>query len=877
MGLVILGGDVALRCIPVYIFFIMSTNMIFLMNEKWRKMFLLIYLCLSVLVNCLFYFLLHRILLQSWDVMETVHVINTFRFSYQDIAYLPVSVLICTVFSFIAGDFIKKITLLVLSEKCADKPLGYQREMGLLLSLSITGLVVIYSYYYMSQGIHQILINEVCSNNQSLTFEDAFLTPDYVEIYNSGFLDCELEQLYLSDDEQNLQKKEISSYVIPAGGFLVIELGDSSFSLRKNGGETLFLSDRAGNIIDQVILKATDADYAYARQEDGGEEWSFLTCTPGASNYYATKQVEVPVFSHESGFYSESFELTLTSEPGTVIYYTLDGSIPSNDTELYQGEILVYDKSHEANIYRSVPNVMDDWECYEVDETPVDKAFVVRAVAIDESGSCSKVATATYFIDMGEYQHNIVISLVADPEALFGDEGIYVTGQEYDEWYLGGKAGDAPVANYFEHGRETEIEASLELFSEERSFSQSVGLRVAGGASRYERPLKYFNLYARKEYSGNNVFKKNFFDGTASHKIMLRYGDANALCQMLVYDRNIGTQRAVRASVFLNGEFWYHANIMEKYDKLFFQGHYGIDEDNLIVVKQGSIEQGREEDMEYYFDLFGYINQNSLAEDSNYQILNEMIDMQSYIDFMCINFYIDNMDFTESKNVVLWRSREIDTGDYEDARWRWALYDLDAVEWDDAYLWGYSSQAEKNTFSINPRYTAKISEQKLYASMKVNADFCRQFVLTFMDLVNTNFKYENVEPKIQDYFNNINTEEDSGSARQYFEEFFRDRASIIVPYMAEEFGLTGSLEPVTLYSNMPEAGHLILNTIKPDLSKGSWCGEYYTDYSITVTATAGNGYEFVGWEGAVTSTDACIEVPVEVGGIDLHAIFKKAE
>jgi len=751
--------------------------------------------------------------------------------------------------------------------------MGARRRSVLLLTLSVTGIAVIACYSYMGQGAGKIVINEVCSNNQLFTFQSEILTPDYVELYNTGAFDFEEDPLYLSDDEQNLRKVEISSYVIPAEGFFVVDLEDASFGLRKKGGETVYLSDASGNIIDQISLGASDPDFAYARQPDGGDEWGFYTGTPGLSNSYGDRQVAAPVFSHESGFYPESFSLTISSGPDTAVYYTLDGSVPSDHSMLCDGEILVYDRSGDENVFRSVRNVVNDWLDYVPDETPVDKCFIIRAVAVDEKGNSSRVVNAVYFINLDEYQKSNVISLVADPEALFGDDGIYVSGQVYDEWYLGGQEGDMPEGNYEGRGREFEAEAAMEYFSGGKHFSQPVGLRVAGASTRYEHPLKYFNIYARREYGDSNIFDHNFFNGIAAHKVTLRYGHANALCQEIAEGRNVAIQGSVRASLFLNGEFWFQGNILEKYDSRFFKEHYGIDEDNLIVIKKGNIEEGLEEDISYYAALYDYLRNNSLEGDANYQELCRQLDMQSYIDFMCINIYMDNMDFTDTKNVVMWRSREEGDSRYADTKWRWALYDMDAMGWNDAGLWGYQSQAEKDTFTLTPQFVPKINEQTLYSCARRNPEFCRQFVLTFMDLVNTSFLYENVEPRLDDYF----YDDSEALNRQYFEDFFRNRADHIVPYLAEEYGLTGTLETVTLHNDSPEAGDITLNTIEPDLSEGAWSGKYYTDYPVTVTATARYGYEFAGWEGTVVSDEPCITVPVEAGGIELYAVFKKSE
>lgn len=60
-------------------------------------------------------------------------------------------------------------------------------------------------------------------------------------------------------------------------------------------------------------------------------------------------------------------------------------------------------------------------------------ATVLRAAAIDDDGVSSRIVTATYFVGETGFENNTVISIVADPEDLFGDNGIYVTGDEFDE------------------------------------------------------------------------------------------------------------------------------------------------------------------------------------------------------------------------------------------------------------------------------------------------------------------------------------------------------------------------------------------------------------------------------------------------------------
>ena len=88
--------------------------------------------------------------------------------------------------------------------------------------------------------------------------------------------------------------------------------------------------------------------------------------------------------------------------------------------------------------------------------------------------------------------------------------------------------------------------------------------------------------------------------------------------------------------------------------------------------------------------------------------------------------------------------------------------------------------------------------------------------------------------------------------------------------------MTGTLQTLTLKTNDPAGGYIQLNTITPDMTDGTWIGQYYTDYPVMVTAVANSGYEFVGWEGTDNTSKATQEVTLNEGGVTLNAIFEKA-
>lgn len=715
-----------------------------------------------------------------------------------------------------------------------------------------------------------VVINEVSGSPVRDAEHGVTMDSDYVELYNPTKFSVSLEGMYLSDDIEALQKYHLKDYRIPAGGYLVIELeeGEAPFKV-KASGEHLYLSCDS-KVVDEVECGETDYSVVYARKTDGGEGWGYQYPTPGKANTREAPGVKTasPKFSAASGYYSEEFPLELYAENGCKIYYTIDGSKPDENSALYTKAIAVENVSDKENRWNQIRNVVEDWENYQPDTAPVDKLFLVRAVAVDASGNVSEEAVGTYLVDMEGYREKKVVSLVADEEDLFGENGIYVTGKEYDTWYQSGQRGDSPTTNFRKHGRDYEIPASFSLLEDEDVFSQNVGIRIQGASAR-QPAKKRFSVYARKEYSGSSYFDRELFPGKRTHSIVLRNGFADAFVSKLVSDREVAVKDAEPVTVFLNGEYWYDTFMQEKYSDSFVNQTYGVEKDNVIIVHDGEIEEGNEDDHHFYGDIYAYYSTHDFTTQEGYEGFDDVLDIQSYIDYLCINIYMCNMDVSERKNSMMWRVRQPGEGKYEDGAWRMMLYDMDALEWRESLCKKYNvdCMAQINSFSEKMKSVggSTYNSQGIYITLKQNPQYCRQFVTTFMDLVNTDFRVERTAELLESWGEDIT----------WNDSFFAERAGYICRYLAEEFGLEGSLENVTLECDSQKGGSIQLNTVEAELENGSWSGQYFTDYPIKISAKPRKGYRFAGWSGSVESREETLEVPVEKGGIRLRAEFAK--
>ncbi len=655
----------------------------------------------------------------------------------------------------------------------------------LLLAGSLT--LVLNGYEHtLAQPASPIIINEfMASNGQTIADEDGDFE-DWIELYNDGVQPITLVGYGLSDDPEQPFRWIFPDVIIAPGDYLLVWASGkdrtnpnqplhTNFSISA-AGEPLLLTYPDGTLLDQIGPLPVPRDISYGRQPDGSDNWYFFDQpTPDSSNNDSpayTEILEPPHFSHQGGFFTQSFDLTISaSDPDVTIIYTLDGSIPDLQnldgrtytyknqypenpgdpfgpflTDSYQSfhyshPLAITDRSHQPDKLTGKSSTFHLNPPYFPQE-PVTKATVVRARTVKDGALPSRVATHTFFVlAEGRERYSLpVISLSMQEDALFDYyDGIYTAGIDGDAWRLANPDDPAPPwrvpANYTRRGVAWEYPVSVELFpigSDVSAIQQDMGFRIHGGATRSVQ-IKTLRLYARAGY-GDAYFHHPVFSDqpyTRYRRLLLRNSGndfyqtyfRDAALQSIVSHLNFDTQAYQPAIVFINAEYWGIHNIRERYDRHYLARVYGVDSDNIDLLELDRVVV--EGDTADYNDLIAYLLTHGVRDAQHYAVVQTRLDLENFRDYQIAQVYIGNQDWPEN-NIRYWRLK---TAVYDpnapyghDGRWRWLMYDTDAafqlanVGWNSLARASAGMQFNQQSTAVSTTSHLSLNSHVLYAT-----------------------------------------------------------------------------------------------------------------------------------------------------------------
>lgn len=793
---------------------------------------------------------------------------------------------------------------------------------------------------FFQLSAQNVVINEIITSNTTVITDEDDSYEDWIELYNTGAVAINLEGYGLTDFSTEPYQWVFPEYWIEPGEYLLVWCSDKdrtdiNFPLHSNfkissGGETITLTKPNGQVEDSYPAVLVPQNFTYGRQTDGSAVFVFFPePTPGASNNSSVGYSDIldpPTFSANSGFYTNSFNLTISHpDPSVTIIYTTDGSDPNinnlggttyqykneypfeegqlpSETFLtksfqslqYTAPLTIVDRTNEPNDISTISSTYDSDPSYYIPNFNIFKGTVVRARAYKTGALTSDILTQSYFVSpQGTDRFSIpVISLSLDENKFFDyNDGIYVAGVDFDNWRLENPNESAlftEFSNYDRSGDATEKIGNFNYFVDGNEvLNQQVGIRINGGGTRAFQH-KSLRLYARSELGAAkfdypifpnenyNSYKRLVLRNSGNDFFNTYYKDA--FTHELIEKTGLDNQAYQPSVVFLNGEYWGILNIRERLDRHYFERKYGIVEEDIEII--GDAYYVSEGSDEHFLAMYSFLENNSLANNANYDYINTQMDVENFRDYFITNIFIQNTDWP-GWNTLFWRKK---TATYEpdapygnDGRWRTAIKDTDAgfglmLDINDHNTLDFAT-AVGGTEWPNPEWSTLILRRLLE-----NEAFELSFTNRFADMMNTFFLPERVvglsnqfaaviEPEIAQQYNRWAAPYSFAwwlESQNLVETFAMDRPIFQREHIRTKFGISNDIE-ATLDVNDDTNGYVKINTINitsdtPGVAANPypWTGIYFHNIPVTLTAIPFEGYVFSHWSGDISSTEAQI-------------------
>lgn len=735
--------------------------------------------------------------------------------------------------------------------------------------------------YTFAQEPH---LNEIMSSNGSVLADEDGDFEDWIEIFNSGDEPINLSGFGLSDDEDEPFKWTFPDTTIQSGEFMLIWASDKNRAstgseLHTNygvaaAGEALFLTHPDGTLSDRSPSYALSEDISMGRQPDGTGEWfRFDQPTPGSTNNTEVidDPLEAPELSHSPGFYSSDIQLEIAhSREDVTIFYTLDGSTPTENSMVYDGPISITDRSSEPNVYSTIPtNFMDGWYGYQEPDGVIPKGTVLRIMAVKEGFRPAQTTHSFFVFPEGRNKHNLpVISITTDSTNLFGDhEGIYVPGIHYEENL-------DETGNYYQRGREWERESSLEFFDEggELKVSQNVGVRIHGSFTR-RYAQKSLRIYARSEYGRGSIPYKVFpnlpYDDY--ERLVLRNSGndqgytmfRDAAAHEIVSHFNMDTQASRASVVYINGEYWGIHNIRERFDDNYIERVYGVDGDRIdYLSNRWDVEYGNGGN---YEGMINFIESRDLSVEANMDTLKTMMDIDNFLDYYTAEIFFLNTDWPQG-NIEFWRKRtpfDRNAPPGLDGRWRWLFYDLDVG-------FGFVQDPEFDMLEYITRQNAFQGAEwpnLILRNLLENESFRHSFINRMADHLNSSFQTERVleiidsfqqmyAPEMPQFIQRWKSPARVGQWNGFvngMRDFAIERPGYMWQNILNHFDIE-STETITVDVENPNRGRVQVNSllISPETpgipgNAYPWTGTYLSGIPVSISADPEIDYTLSHW------------------------------
>lgn len=401
--------------------------------------------------------------------------------------------------------------------------------------------------------------------------------------------------------------------------------------------------------LDRIDFGQQVTDVSLGRNPTNENQWVyFTTSTPNEINN-GSMVTDLRQFSGETsisptpGLFANSQNISLS---GTgPLHYTLDGSEPTE-----------YDPVFSA-----------DFE--------ITASTIVRARSIETGKVPGPILTASYLIGETFSGDLPVLSIVAEPDTLFDDRiGIYLNQNEPN-------AGVGPAVY-----KGKDAPGNLEFFPADGSkgFSVNGALRMGGENNWASHLQRAFNFNIRGKY-GDDALKYELYPDRGIPiytALTIREGGddyGSGRISDPIFDRiangrlDVETNKSRPAEVYINGEYWGHYNIRDRWNENWFYQHYGTDNGayDRIAFDSTSRGSGRVENgtLDAWFEFYNFVRENDVSNPEVWALIQSRLDIDNFIDFLAAESWGNNTSWTGNREV--WKAHR------PGSKWRYFIPDMD--------------------------------------------------------------------------------------------------------------------------------------------------------------------------------------------------------
>lgn len=640
-----------------------------------------------------------------------------------------------------------------------------------------------------------------------------------VEIHNSSTTSSDLTcrpflTFGLASPQQQFNGYPHPFFNTPQAGIV-----ETNFTIA-TGGETLYLSNGNGTILDSLFVPDLEANMSVGKKTDGTNSWFiFPTPTPNATNNTALSfdgYEAKPDLDLVGGIYPNSVNVNVInhSTQNGIVRYTTDGHDPSSTSPQVTGPITI-----SANTVLKVRCFANGTNLYE-----------------------SPIESETYLIN--ENSTIPIVSLTIDQDDLYGPSGIF------DNWWTDWKR--PCVIEYFNPDGTKQFESKASVKPDggaggSRSNPQhSVTVESANTTFGTGKNIHY-PMFPEKPYVNDlqAIYIRN------GSNFWNQYHQRDATFMRVMRKSHANSQAYRPANVFLNGQYFGVYELREKANETYFNENYGNHVDSLDLLSvsywYGSVLRTVKGSDSSFFNMVNFI---TTADKSNPQYLTQCdkrLDLKNYADYIAAELWYGNTDWIYN-NMKIARTRSTDN------KWRFFLQD---VEWGLGGWTDYNS----NMFDWFQYANQPNPYCQIHSNLMQDSTYRNYFINRYADLMNTILHQNTYTPIIQQMYQELLPEmprhfalwtgDVAGGMNTYTYNRdvilgqFNNRNNAVRNQILSYYNLQSKVN-VTL-STIPEnAGYIKISTIVPDSLP--WTGVYFNGNPVRITAVANPGYTFDHWE-----------------------------